>query len=488
MLIKILYSRQTVALKIDVIFLLTKMLNTIPWLLFGKNLSIVRELSGALTVLLTTDSSELRKKALHFAYSLFVLNFNHKGSLTIMSSVFQLAISNTPLDNFKASKNLFYCFKIIKMMKEKSKSSLPEAFHVEFESCRVICLKILSSLTKIQYFNEFGFYLPVIKTISHVLEESYKCVDVRFFWLKKLVDSFNHEHFLAVKAMCKLHTAVLCMESKILIGNVTIFKPETWKQFRSISLNLTGEIPNECDFRNNYNESVINTSIDEIFSLILSAGEDLKKANCYLLAYNVYSNLNNLYFDCEKYDKLLQLNQNMKECLTSINKGDYGTSTFFKIVFFGQFFESLGEKNEYIFYYPRIVTLSEFLEILTNTWSKVLKNSVVNIIGSSHDIKKEELKQNENYIQVTNVEPYFEKFQNHKITTYDKCYNISKFFYRASFIKNKHDQLVKAQTHELTLKNQYSRLTIIETQECFPYMSPYLSIIRRKEVKIINFF
>ncbi|CAG2054092.1 unnamed protein product [Timema podura] len=110
-----------------------------------------------------------------------------------------------------------------------------------------------------------------------------------------------------------------------------------------------------------------------------------------------------------------------------------------------------------------------------NFYAERFGSENVVIIKDSNVVDLSNLDYEKAYIQITYVEPYFESYESrHRITYFERNFNIKKFFYATPFTPN-------GRAHG-ELYEQYKRKTILTTANHFPYVKTRIQVVHRKQI------
>lgn len=86
---------------------------------------------------------------------------------------------------------------------------------------------------------------------------------------------------------------------------------------------------------------------------------------------------------------------------------------------------------------------------------------------------------NKAYIQITYVEPYFDRWELQKCETFfEKNYSLKRFIYATPFT-------LDGKAHG-PLNQQYKRKTILTTERAFPYVKTRITVIDKQQVNFLR--
>ena len=218
-----------------------------------------------------------------------------------------------------------------------------------------------------------------------------------------------------------------------------------------------------------------------------------------------------IYESFRDYKKLSQIHSKLNDCFNKImvhgNKRLFGT--YFRVGFYGKLFEEL-DGEEFVYKEPGITKLSEIANRLESFYNEKFSPNLVEIMKDSNNVDRKALLDHKAYIQITYVEPYFDRWELSKcVTHFEKSYSLSKFFFFIIFKSYSIyyfccclERFIYATPFTLdgkahgALREQYKRKTILTTERAFPYTKTRISVIDKQQVRnhmrflklLFNFF
>ena len=116
---------------------------------------------------------------------------------------------------------------------------------------------------------------------------------------------------------------------------------------------------------------------------------------------------------------------------------------------------------------------------LENFYSSKFGANCVQIMKDSNNVDKSALDlANKAYIQITYVEPYFDRWELQKCETFfEKNYSLKRFIYATPFT-------LDGKAHG-PLNQQYKRKTILTTERAFPYVKTRIPVIDKQQVSVL---
>ncbi|KAK5980387.1 putative Dock-9, partial [Trichostrongylus colubriformis] len=146
--------------------------------------------------------------------------------------------------------------------------------------------------------------------------------------------------------------------------------------------------------------------------------------------------------------------------LMNADKRCFGT--YFRVGFYGSRFGDL-DGEEFVYKEPPFTKLSEISHRLESFYTDRFGKDVVEVIKDSNNVVRTSLQACKAYLQITYVEPYFEKWERRRRPTpFERSHKIKRFMYATPFTRD-------GKAHG-DLKDQYKRRTILTTQHSFPYV------------------
>uniref|UniRef100_A0A183FKK0 DOCKER domain-containing protein n=1 Tax=Heligmosomoides polygyrus TaxID=6339 RepID=A0A183FKK0_HELPZ len=123
---------------------------------------------------------------------------------------------------------------------------------------------------------------------------------------------------------------------------------------------------------------------------------------------------------------------------------------------------------------PPFTKLSEISHRLESFYTDRFGQGVVEVIKDSNNVVRTSLQASKAYLQITYLEPYFEKWERRRRPTYfERCHKIKRFMYATPFTRH-------GKAHG-DLQDQYKRRTILSTQHSFPYVKTRIRVVEREQ-------
>ncbi|PIO63930.1 dedicator of cytokinesis [Teladorsagia circumcincta] len=155
----------------------------------------------------------------------------------------------------------------------------------------------------------------------------------------------------------------------------------------------------------------------------------------------------------------------------SADKRCFGT--YFRVGFYGSRFGDL-DGEEYVYKEPPFTKLSEISHRLESFYTDRFGKDIVEVIKDSNNVVRTSLQATKAYLQITYLEPYFEKWERRRRPTpFERSHKIKRFMYATPFTRD-------GKAHG-DLKDQYKRRTILTTQHSFPYVKTRIRVVEREQ-------
>merc|ERR1712141_847394 len=129
--------------------------------------------------------------------------------------------------------------------------------------------------------------------------------------------------------------------------------------------------------------------------------------------------------------------------------------SYYRVAFFGKEWDDY-DGRIYIYKEPGITPLAEIHTRLRDLYSKRFTAEKFEIISDSKPITEMKLDPNRVYLQLTSVQPYFDKNEINRENDFEKSQHVSTFVYSTPFTKEG-----KARTDDVT--KQWITQNLIET-------------------------
>ena len=303
--------------------------------------------------------------------------------------------------------------------------------------------------------------------------------DMRLIWLQNMAHKHLQNQNLVEAGQCLIHASALVAEYLSLIENKP-YLPVGCASFKNVSVNVLEESA--------VSDDVLITPFEEglcsgkyfsetgLIGLIEQAAVFLVHSQHYEVANQLYKILIPIYEAHRDIKKLSQVHSKLHDCFNKIlvnsNKRLFGT--YFRVGFYGEKFQDLNAE-EFIYKEPGITKLAEIAHRLEAFYSARFGHGTVEIMKDSNNVDKSSLDlANKAYIQITYVEPYFDRYELSKFETFfEKNYSLKRFIYATPFT-------LDGKAHG-PLNQQHKRKTIVTTERAFPYVKTRVAVIDKQQ-------
>ncbi|RCN34044.1 hypothetical protein ANCCAN_20114 [Ancylostoma caninum] len=172
------------------------------------------------------------------------------------------------------------------------------------------------------------------------------------------------------------------------------------------------------------------------------------------------------------FTKLSEISHRLESFYTErSDKRCFGT--YFRVGFYGSRFGDL-DGEEYVYKEGPFTKLSEISHRLESFYTERFGKDVVEVIKDSNNVVRSSLQPTKAYLQITYVEPYFDKWERRRRPThFERSHKIKRFVYATPFTRD-------GKAHG-DLKDQFKRRTILSTQYSFPYVKTRIKVVEREQ-------
>uniref|UniRef100_A0A914ICA2 Uncharacterized protein n=1 Tax=Globodera rostochiensis TaxID=31243 RepID=A0A914ICA2_GLORO len=160
--------------------------------------------------------------------------------------------------------------------------------------------------------------------------------------------------------------------------------------------------------------------------------------------------------------------------LNGTDKRCFGT--YFRVRFFGAKCDELDGK-EFVYKEPAITKLAEISARLEQFYMEKLGRETVVMMKDSNEVDVVRLDPDKAYLQITFVEPHFERWERRRRQTHsERSYRLRQFVYATPFTQN-------GKAHG-PLEAQWKRKTVLGLENSFPYVKTRLRVIERRQTDL----
>jgi hypothetical protein len=280
---------------------------------------------------------------------------------------------------------------------------------------------------------EFNDDPEMLIDLMHRIANCYQnSPDMRLIWLQNMAQKHLQNQQLVEAGQCLIHAAALIAEYLAMIENKS-YLPVGCASFKSVSVNVLEESAVSDDvLASPYEEGICTGKYfteTGLIGLIEQAAVFLMHSQNYEVVNQLYKILIPIYEAHRDIKKLAQVHSKLHDCFNKIllNSSRRLFGTYFRVGFYGEQFEDLNGE-EYIYKEPGITKLAEIAHRLENFYTRKFGQGGVEILKDSNNVDKNALDLvGKCYIQITYVEPYFDRWELQKCETFfEKNYSLSK--------------------------------------------------------------
>uniref|UniRef100_A0A5S6QDK1 Dedicator of cytokinesis protein 7 n=1 Tax=Trichuris muris TaxID=70415 RepID=A0A5S6QDK1_TRIMR len=337
---------------------------------------------------------------------------------------------------------------------------------------------ILSDTVKMK---EFQHDFEMLTDLMYRIAKGYQTSpNLRLTWLHNLLQKHIERSNFSEAAMCCVHSAALAAEYMYMLEDVP-YLPRGAVSFLKISENVLEESAASDDVVRPGDEIAFESkhfTEAGLCSFLEQAGQLFYQAQMYEAMHAVYKVLLPIFEERRDYRRISAIYSRLAEALgrlddrnPSSDKRMFGT--YFRVGFYGAMFGDL-DGLEFIYREPAITKLSEISHRLESFYAERFGTSSVEIIKDSNNVDRSRLSPNKAHLQITYVEPYFDKWElRRRVTNFEKNFNVNRFVYATPFT-------LDGRAHG-ELQEQYKRKTVLTTAHSFPYVKTRIPVVNKEQ-------
>uniref|UniRef100_A0A8C4QN86 DOCKER domain-containing protein n=1 Tax=Eptatretus burgeri TaxID=7764 RepID=A0A8C4QN86_EPTBU len=301
--------------------------------------------------------------------------------------------------------------------------------------------------------------------------------DLRLTWLQNMARKHAERDNHAEAAHCMVHGAALVSEYLAMLEDKT-YLPVGSVSFERISGNVIEESAVSDDILSPDEEGICSGSFFSetgLVGLLEQAANLFSMAQMFEAVNEVYKILIPIHEAHRDIKKLATLHGKLQQAFEKISMQDTKRmfGTYFRVAFYGEKFEGL-DGHEFVYKEPSITKLPEISHRLEAFYGLRLGNAVVKVIKDSSSVDHSKLEADKAYIQITFVEPFFERYEaKDRRTHFDKSYNLRRFMFDTPFT-------LDGRPHG-ELNKQFKRKTVLTTSHAFPYVKTRINVVHKEE-------
>ncbi|CAJ0607791.1 unnamed protein product [Cylicocyclus nassatus] len=351
---------------------------------------------------------------------------------------------------------------------------------------------ILSDTVKLKEFaNDFEMTIDLMYRVAKGYQTN---PDLRLTWLLNMASRHADRELYCEAGECVLHAAALAAEY-IAMSTTDSFMPRGAVDFERISDNILEESAVSDDVLSPDVEGICESrhfTAAGLVNLVEKSMAFFEKAHMYEIMPDVFRIVEPIVREWRDYRRLGAIYARLSEalgrieptvCITedaadvwpsplaSADKRCFGT--YFRVGFYGVRFGDL-DGEEYVYKEGPFTKLSEISHRLESFYTERFGKDVVEVIKDSNNVVRSSLQSTKAYLQITYVEPYFDKWERRRrLTHFERSHKIKRFVYATPFTRD-------GKAHG-DLKDQYKRRTILTTQHSFPYVKTRIKVVDREQ-------
>ncbi|EYC06394.1 hypothetical protein Y032_0076g1034 [Ancylostoma ceylanicum] len=351
---------------------------------------------------------------------------------------------------------------------------------------------ILSDTVKLKEFaNDFEMTIDLMYRVAKGYQTN---PDLRLTWLLNMASRHADRELYCEAGQCVLHAAALAAEY-IAMSTTDGYMPRGAVDFERISDNILEESAVSDDVLSPDVEGICESrhfTAAGLVNLVEKSMAFFEKAHMYELMPDVFRIVEPIVREWRDYRRLGAIYARLSEALGRIeptvsitedtadawlsplagsDKRCFGT--YFRVGFYGSRFGDL-DGEEYVYKEGPFTKLSEISHRLESFYTERFGKDVVEVIKDSNNVVRSSLQPTKAYLQITYVEPYFDKWERRRRPThFERSHKIKRFVYATPFTRD-------GKAHG-DLKDQFKRRTILSTQYSFPYVKTRIKVVEREQ-------
>jgi dedicator of cytokinesis protein 6/7/8 len=255
--------------------------------------------------------------------------------------------------------------------------------------------------------------------------------DMRLIWLQNMAQKHLQCQNLVEAGECLVHAAALVAEYLAMIENQP-YLPVGCASFKNVSVNVLEESAVSDDvMQSPFKEGICSGKYfteTGLVGLIEQAAVFLMHSQHYEVANQLYKILIPIYEAHRDIKKLSQVHSKLHDSFNKIllNGSRRLFGTYFRVGFYGNCFDDLNGE-EFIYKEPGITKLAEIAHRLENFYAQKFGEDSIEIMKDSNNVDRANLNLvSKGYIQITYVEPYFDRWELQKcVTLFERNYSLS---------------------------------------------------------------
>ncbi|VDO33129.1 unnamed protein product [Haemonchus placei] len=351
---------------------------------------------------------------------------------------------------------------------------------------------ILSDTVKLKEFaNDFEMTIDLMYRVAKGYQTN---PDLRLTWLLNMASRHADRELYCEAGQCMLHAAALAAEY-IAMTTSDEYMPRGAVDFEHISDNIREERAVSDDVLSPDVEGICESrhfTAAGLVILVEKCAAYFEKAHMYEMMPDVFRIVEPIIREWRDYRRLSTIYARLSDALARIeptipvleDAADIWTSplmnadkrcfgTYFRVGFYGSRFGDL-DGEEFVYKEPPFTKLSEISHRLESFYTDRFGKDIVEVIKDSNNVVRTSLQASKAYLQITYLEPYFEKWERRRRPTpFERSHKLKRFMYATPFTRD-------GKAHG-DLKDQYKRRTILTTLHSFPYVKTRIRVVEREQ-------
>jgi dedicator of cytokinesis protein 6/7/8 len=319
--------------------------------------------------------------------------------------------------------------KTILIYSENDMDLIESSFPAQVKDLVLNLNTILSDTVKMRdYTDDPIMLIDLMYRIANCYQNS---PDMRLIWLQNMAQKHLQCQNLVEAGECLVHAAALVAEYLAMIENQP-YLPVGCASFKNVSVNVLEESAVSDDvLQSPFKEGICSGKYfteTGLVGLIEQAAVFLMHSQHYEVANQLYKILIPIYEAHRDIKKLSQVHSKLHDSFNKIllNGSRRLFGTYFRVGFYGNCFEDLNGE-EFIYKEPGITKLAEIAHRLENFYIQKFGENSIEIMKDSNNVDRANLNlASKGYIQITYVEPYFDRWELQKcVTFFERNYSLS---------------------------------------------------------------
>ncbi|KAL3088570.1 hypothetical protein niasHT_023188 [Heterodera trifolii] len=483
------------------------------FLLVESDQQLLTALCQQLLRQMAAENAEVRQQAATSALAQLKIAFRHsKGGFVRLNRCLTSALCSlvsTSVASGKALDENALRASLNSLMPEAKKSEKAE-FMSQLEQLVVNLNAILSDTFKLSaHIDDFEMSVDLMHRIAHGYRNNFK---LRIAWLLGIAGKHLEERkTYAEAAQCFLHCCAIVATTLLNAGTADdeLLPRSVFEAFEALSENISEEWEDKRG-KERLTDGAANFTLSAFTKMVEKMANLFERAQLFELVANALKLVLPLFERTHAHVKLIQAHAQIVSCLSRVDppvlidewengemtvhgKGQRMATegattaltvplagmdkrcfgTYFRVRFYGVKFGELNGK-EFVYKEPAITKLAEISARMEQFYGEKLGRETVETMKDSNEVDTAKLCPEKAYLQITFVEPHFERWEGRRRQTHlERSYGLSRFVYATPFTEN-------GKAHG-TVKEQWKRKTVLSLEKSFPYVKTRLLVVARHQ-------